>query len=386
MAYRVHLDYASTAPLCDFAKQEIQKAVETPFFDPRRLYNQAIESRYVIETYRANIAQFFNCEPFEVIFTSSHAESLATFAYGALEKGRQIQKDFENQINVNMISSPYDSDVIYKTWLREKVEIRTPNGNEYATLDLKNLYELVDNNTCAINVPWVHPDTGAIQNIDEISKIINEKNASCFFHVDARLAVGNIKIDFKEMDVGAISVDPTTFGGPTGISALILSRKYHLAPLLIGASQERARRAGLENFIGIAGFSGAIDFLKNNGDDISKNNTTLKEKVLHALSNSGAIIIGHNSKELKTLNNMCAAYFPGVGASAVVQEFNRQGINIHAGSSCGSEEFEPSQQLVAVVGNTDIAESVFRVSWGWATTEKDIDLFIKALENLPYNK
>jgi len=181
-----------------------------------------------------------------------------------------------------------------------------------------------------------------------------------------------------------MSIDPVTFGGPSGIGALILSRKYHLSPLLTGSTQERARRAGQENYIGIAGFASACEVASQEIDSLATQNAKFKSVVREAIQKSGAMVLNEDSNI--DIDHVLSAYFPGIAASAVVAEFNRLGINIHAGSSCGSEEFEPSRQLGPVTNNDDLSEAVFRISWGWATTIEDVNAFVLALKDLSYSK
>lgn len=372
MAHRVHLDYASTAPIRPEVRLAMSVAIENDPFDPRRLYENAIGIRYSIENARIQVANFFGCDPFEVIFTGSHSESLATFAFGCVDTNSET----------SVIATPYDSEIIHKTWSRQNTEISYLAGNKKAKLELKNLPDLVTQSTTAITIPFAHPDTGTIQDIEQITEIIRNKNPDCLIHVDARLACGNIPLNFSEMNIDAMSVDPVTFGGPSGVAVLILSRSQHLSPLLKGATQERARRAGLENYIGITGFGVACEATSATLEQEIIRFQELKKIVDEGLNNAGAKSLVLDDEPYKSLPNIAHAYFPGVAASMVVAEFNRKGINIHAGSSCGSEEFEPSKQLASVTQDDSISESVFRISWGWATQPQDIDEFIKALKSI----
>lgn len=391
MAHRVHLDYASNAPLRPESREAMITAAELANFDARRLYDEAIEVRYKIETCREKVASFFGCEPFEVIFTSSHSESLVMIAYGVIPTTDiNFSKSAGIDFNKNVVGTPYDSEIIFQTWLRENIDIRILAGNENATLEISQLQNIVDENTLALTIPFAHPDTGTCQDIEQVVAATNEINPDCIVHLDARLGAGNVEINFAALGIGAMSIDPVTFGGPSGVGALILSRKYNLSPLLTGSTQERARRAGQENYVGIAGFASACEETSKNLEEIKNHNSTNKKFLLEKLRSSGAKILGDETSSsvsaATSLDHVVAAYFPGVAASAVVAEFNRLGINIHAGSSCGSEEFEPSRQLAPVTGSDELSESIFRISWGWATTQEDIEAFLTALKNLPFSK
>ncbi|MFN8015271.1 MAG: aminotransferase class V-fold PLP-dependent enzyme [Acidimicrobiia bacterium] len=376
MAHRVHLDYASNAPMRASVKEAMIEALNNGIFDPRRLYDESIKSRYDIELSREKIADFFGCEPFEVIFTSSHSESLATFAYGVLNNSDK------GLVNSNVVMSPYDSDVIYKTWLREQTDLRILKGNMSATIEMSCLDDVVDENTLGFSIVYSHPDTGTLENIEEIKNVVKQKSEKTIFHVDARSACGNIDLNFSKLGIDAMSVDPFTFGGPSGVAALILSRKCHLYPFIVGATQERARRSGIENHIGIAGFGALCNEVKSSLQNEIENNLEIKTKISQVLKESGAQFLDFDPESDHSISNVVAAYFSGHAASAVVANFNRMGINIHAGSSCGSEEFEISKQLMPVTNDENISESVFRVSWGYATTQDDVDAFINALANI----
>ncbi len=386
MTHRVHLDYASSAPLRDSARRAMAAALEGESYDPRRLYDDAQSTRYAIEESREIIASCFGCDPFEVIFTSSASESLASFAFGVIPTTENRFAQLSGGPQFSVLGTPYDSEVIHSTWLRENIDIQILAGNSQATLNVESLTNMIDETTRAITIPYAHPDTGTLQDIQHIVNIVRTKNPECFIHIDARLAAGNVALNFADMNIDAMTIEPVTFGGPVGIGALVLSRKAHLSPLLTGGTQERARRSGLENAVAIIGFGAACEELTKSLDTELTNNIAIKRTVCTALEKAGAPSLDFDPDSHHSLNHLTSAYFPGIAASAVVSEFNRAGINIHAGSSCGSEEFEPSQQLAPVTNDDALSESIFRISWGYKTTDTDIDRFVEVLNSLPFSK
>ncbi len=179
MTHRVHLDFASTAPLRAYVREAMNLAINTSPFDPRRLYDDAMGTRYAIETSREHVANFFGCDPFEVIFTSSSTESLATFAFGVIptHENRFVQASGSAQ-RFSVIGTPYDSEVNYETWLSENIDIQILAGNSSATLEINNLSEMITDETMAITIHFAHPATGHLQNIQAITEIVRGQNAA----------------------------------------------------------------------------------------------------------------------------------------------------------------------------------------------------------------
>lgn len=341
-----------------YEKMLDELASRNDFYDPRRLYDDAIKIRYEIEESRQYVANHFGCSPSEVIFTSSSTESLASFAYGI---------NFENSKKI--LTSKFESKIIYEIIKCDDDQI----------IDIENIENEIDENTKAIFISYAHPDTGDIFDLKEIIDNIKTKSEDCLIHLDARNASGYVKIDFSELNVDAMSIESSTWGGPIGISALILKHGLHIEPLIKGATQERARRSGNENTLAIAGFGElcklSYEELENEINIFRK----YKEQIINIFRENCCEMI---SKNKNSLPNMVSGMIKGIAASAVVSEFNRHQINIHAGSACGSEEFEISPALINLGLNAIEAESVFRISWGYATTPQDIETFATALNEI----
>src|SRR5947207_3120181 len=84
-------------------------------------------------------------------------------------------------------------------------------------------------------------------------------------HVDAAAAAGHVPIAFDDLGAGLLSVSAHKLGGPHGVGALLVRRGLRVRPFVVGAEQERARRAGMENLAAVVGFGEAASTLATEG-------------------------------------------------------------------------------------------------------------------------
>jgi cysteine desulfurase len=177
-------------------------------------------------------------------------------------------------------------------------------------------------------------------------------------------------MSFDDLGVDLMSVSAHKFGGPPGIGALLVRRGMRLAPFLVGGSEERARRAGAENVLGIIGFAAACAALDR---------PTLKREADAAIGHTGRLsamatavagveVVGATER----LPHIVCVTVGGVLGEAVLLSLDRAGIAAHSGSACSSEVLEPSPVLAAMGADPDAS---LRLSVGWSTTEEDIEAF-----------
>jgi cysteine desulfurase len=121
-------------------------------------------------------------------------------------------------------------------------------------IDLELLREAIDEATCLVSIMHVNNETGSIQPIEEIGRIIKENSPHTIFHVDGVQAFGKLDIDLKNMPyIDLFSVSAHKIHGPKGIGALYIKNKTKLAGMMMGGGQEYNIRPGTENMPGIAG-------------------------------------------------------------------------------------------------------------------------------------
>jgi len=69
-------------------------------------------------------------------------------------------------------------------------------------------------------------------------------------------------------------------------------------------------------------------------------------------------------------------------AQTQMMALDLDGISVSSGSACSSGSFKASHVLKAMGVNDEDAKSALRISLGWATTEAEIDAFLKSYEKI----
>ncbi len=93
------------------------------------------------------------------------------------------------------------------------------------------------------------------------------------------------------------------------------------------------------------------------------------ERMIHS---AGGEVVGATSDRIPTIG---AYRMPGVPSNAQLIQFDMAGIAVSAGSACSSGSLKPSHVLAAMAWAEAPAREVVRVSFGWSTTEEEVDRF-----------
>jgi cysteine desulfurase len=226
--------------------------------------------------------------------------------------------------------------------------------------------------TALVNLQWGNHEVATLQPVAEVVAECRERGV--LVHVDAAQAVGHEPVSFADLGADLLSVSAHKFGGPQGVGALVVRRGLRLRPLLVGGEQERARRAGMENVAGIAGFGAAAAVLSEAGR-LEAESSAARAQTAHALENLPAAVVPYGDTDVRLPHIVCLGV-EGVEAEAVLLGLDQAGVAAHSGSACSSESLEPSPVLEAM--GVD-AERSLRVSVGWSTTDDDVDAFVTAL-------
>ena len=236
----VYFDHSATTAVKREVLNQMLPYFNIEYGNPSSLYSIGRSAKKAVERARRQVANAINCKANEIYFTSCGSESdnlaIKGFAYANKNKGNHI------------ITSKIEHPAILNTCknLQQKgFEVTYLNVNENGFVSLKELEQAINSKTILISIMTANNEIGTIQNIKEIGKIAHSRNI--VFHTDAVQAIGNIKIDVKNMNIDMLSMSAHKFYGPKGIGALYVREGIEFERVQDGGHQERNKRSGTEN-------------------------------------------------------------------------------------------------------------------------------------------
>lgn len=331
--------------------------------DPGRVHTEGRMARTALEDARQTVATAFGTRPRQVIFTSGATEAINAATYGAVTDapGDHVVVSEVEHAAVRDASGRHAGAV---SWVGSDPEGR---------IRVDEVVAAVRPDTALVHCQWANQEVGTLQPAAGVVAACRQRGVAV--HVDAASAAGRVPIGFDVLGADLLSVSAHKLGGPRGIGALLVRRGRRFTPLLLGGTQERARRAGMEDVAAAVGFATVLSApgLLTAEADRARGQTESLAAVLAAIA--GVSRLGPRRAEARLPHLLCVDV-AGVEAEGVLLGLDQVGVAAHSGSSCSSELLEPSPVLAAM-GLP--AERSLRLSVGWSTTADDVALASRVL-------
>jgi cysteine desulfurase len=359
---RTYLDYNATAPLRPEARAAMLAAMDETG-NPSSVHSEGRRARAIVETARERVAALVGAKPLEVVFTSGATEANAwVINAGGWDTVFACDVEHESvrtplmESRARIVKVPVDTDgVADVTAIATGVLCGAPIGRALVMLQVAN------------------NETGVTQPIGGVAHFA--RNHGLTMHTDAVQAAGRLPLDMETLGVDTLSMSAHKLGGPKGVGALIIRDGTKLANLITGGGQERRRRGGTENVVGIAGFGAAAAMAADdvlNIERIRRMRDRLEREAL-ALSPSAAVI----GAAVPRLANTTCIGLPGLSAETLVIKFDLAGVAISAGAACSSGKVGTSHVLAAQNLDPATARAAIRISLGWNTSDACVDAFLR---------
>jgi cysteine desulfurase len=355
---RAYLDHATASPLRPEVVDALGQVLQIAQADPGRPYEEALVIRQLLEDARDCVASLAGVTARQVVFEASIAESV-THAVSALGSGGTILASATSRQSVLDAARAYGA----------LVELPVDAAGH---LRLDVLAEhLSGGNVALVSIQAANHETGVQDDLEAIFEILRSSGTPV--HLDATMSYGHVTLALDELAPDAATVSGELLGGPLGASATIVKAGTLLRPLVVGGAQERARRAGLENVLGIVGFGVVADVLGTPGQLSAEAAQALKQRdQLEAAASllPGVSVVGDPVSRVPQLS---CVVVEGIEAEAIVMALDRAGISVHSGSACSAETLEPSPVLAAMGLDADRS---LRLSVGWSTSDEEVARFV----------
>ena len=223
---------------------------------------------------------------------------------------------------------------------------------------------------------YVNNEVGTIQDIKELCRITKSKNV--IFHTDAVQALGNVKINVKELGVDLMSISGHKIYGPKGIGALYIKKGTKISSFMHGGAQENKRRAGTENLTGIVGFGKAAELAEQNLENHIAKVTKLRNYFIDQVFEKIEDVFLNGSRESRHPGNANIT-FEFIEGEAMLLYLDLLGISVSTGSACSSASLTPSHVLTCLGVPVEMIHGSLRFTIGDPTTKEDIDYVVEKL-------
>jgi len=160
------------------------------------------------------------------------------------------------------------------------------------------------------------------------------------------------------------------------VGALYVSPGVPFCPFIRGGHQEKGRRAGTENTIGIVGFGKAVEMRAIEMISEAKRLLSLKVRLKAGIEKE-IPNIQFNGHPTDTLAGTLNVSFDGAEGEAILLYLDLEGIAVSTGSACASGSLDPSHVLIAAGLPAEEAHGSIRMSLGRDNTEEDVDYTIE---------
>jgi cysteine desulfurase len=194
-------------------------------------------------------------------------------------------------------------------------------------------------------------------------------------------AVGKVPVNVDDLEADFLTLSGHKIYGPKGIGAVYIRKGSPYCPLIRGGHQERGRRAGTENTIGIVALGKAIDMraleMEEDAKRLKQMKETLREGIRKAIPD--VQFVGHPTDSLPNTLNVS---FEGCEGEAILLYLDLEGIAVSTGSACASGSLDPSHVILATGLPQECAHGSIRISLGRENTMEDIDYMLDVLPNV----
>lgn len=351
---KIYLDNAATtAPDFELLTKSVDFLNHDGFYNPSALYKSARAAKNVIETARKNLLSFFPLG-YDAVFTScgSEADNMAVFSFA--RRGNAVTSSGEHAAVYNAFNE------LKARGIQTKYAPLKPNG----AVDVEKFLSLIDEKTSFVSIMHVNNETGAVNDVNRIARLVKQINPNVVFHCDGVQAF--LKLPYKiSSDVDLYCVSAHKIKVLKGVGALIYKKNLSIKPLIFGGGQEKKLRSGTENVLGIDMFSRAIIKYSNVNDNYNKA-LALKNAFLSNLSGDFKII-----SDDECAPNIISFSVLGVKAEIMQRVLDDEGIIVGTGSACSSK-IGISRVISACVNDKRVAEGALRVSTSFDTEESDV--------------
>lgn len=369
----IYLDNNATTRPADAVIDAVLAAMRDNYANPSAIVGGVTGADKPRAAAAGALARLIGAEEPDCIFFTSGATESNNWVFGPI-----VEKCAGRTVVISAVEHPS---------VAEPAEVLQARGfhvvvvgvDQSGRLKLDDLASALDEDVTLVSIMAANNETGIIQPIEEIGRLVREHSPSALFHTDATQAIGKIRINVQEAwgDVDLISFSAHKFHGPRGIGGLYVRPGIEITPMLLGGGQESGMRSGTTNVPALAGLAKAAELAAEQESITCEIRDAFEASIREACPD--AVI---HSPDADRLPNTSCISFPGTAAEDVAIALAHAGVVVGTGAACSSGSMAPPKTLIAMGVPYDLANSAIRISTSRMTTEVEIHSTLAALKRI----
>ena len=369
---RIYMDYSSASPVDPRVLESMMPYFTERYGNPSSLHNLGREPKKALEEARAEVASLISAKrKEELIFTSGGTESnnigIKGVAMRMRNEGKHVVTSAIEHISVLNIMKHLEKNGFEVTFV--------PPTND-GFVDMGDLEKALRKDTVLVSVMLANNEIGTLQPIEEIGKLLEDKDI--FFHVDAIPALARVPIDVQKLKVDLMSLSSNDIYGPKGAGALYVKDGTRIEAIDQGGGQERGLRSGSENVPAIVGFGKAAQIARSEMESEAERLRALRDRLIKGMLErvGDSFLNGHPTKRLPNNANFRFRFVEG---ESMLLNLDMMGISVASSSPCTSKSLLPSHVLLACEIPTEEAQSAVQFTLGRWNSQEEVDYVLEVM-------
>ena len=370
---RIYLDHNATTPVRDEVAAAMLRVLRDVPGNPSSVHAEGAAARAELDLARERTAALLGVAPSEVVFTAgaTEANNTALAAVAARPDGRR-------HVVATAVEHP-SVDAELAVLEAHGCPVTRVRVGRSGRVSVDDVAAALRDDTALVTAIWANNETGVLQPIAEIGALARARGA--WMHSDATQAVGKHEIAPGRLPIDLLSLSAHKFGGPKGVGCLVVRGAIALPPFLRGGPQERGRRGGTENLVGIAGLGMACELARRELEERVARYAQLRDRLWEGIA-AKVPRVSRNGDPGHVLANTLNVAFLDTPGELLLQALDVEGVAVSAGAACASGSVEPSHVLQAMGLSKAEARGTLRFSVGHGTDEAQIDAVLARLPDL----
>lgn len=372
----IYLDNAATSqvPRC------VVEGIEQMYYHSKANVHRGVhtlsqEATDMVEATREKVRQYIGAESIEeIVFTRGTTEAINLVANSFGER-------LCNGDEIIITAMEHHANIVPWQLLqrRKRLRLSVVPINDAGEVDLEAFERMIGDDTRLVSIAHVSNVLGTINPVKEMIAIAHRNGVPVL--VDGAQAVAHIKVDVRDLDADFYAFSAHKMYGPSGVGVLYGKKKFleSMPPYqgggeMIGTvSFEKTTfadlpfkfEAGTPDFVGIAAFSRAIDYIQGLGlENISAHEHQLLKAATEGLMQiPGMRIFGTAAEKDAVLSFLVG----NVSSYDIGLLLDKLGVAVRTGHHC-------AQPLMHRLG----IEGTVRASFAVYNTMEEVEQFVAA--------